>query len=1142
MKINLLLALLCKYTCKLYEFNRLNRIMKVTIVCMIIALFPIKAANILSQNAIVTIPSQSLSVEELISLVENQTDYLFLYSEKEIDLTRKVNVNAKATPVHEVLNQSFSNTDISYSFNEDYISLRKKADEGKLQDNIKYITGIIVDDLGEPLAGVSVFEKGTTNGTITDLDGNYSLRVSDEKAVIVYSFIGYSTREITVGNQTSFNIALKEDTQLLDEIVVVSYGTQKKREITGAITNIKASALSDLPVGQVGQKLQGQVAGVQVNQTTGVPGQGMTFRVRGAASISNSSEPLIVLDGMPLSTGLNNINPDEIETFSVLKDAAATSLYGSRAANGVILITTKRGKSGKLTVSLNANAGIQSLKGLKNMEIMNGQEFAQFKKEYYQDRLLYEGKEIPQAAIDKYWEPEKYGKGTDWYDLLTRTGVMQSYTLNLTGGNEKFSSATSLGYFKQEGVIKNSEFERISLRSNNDYKVNDRIKVGLNIAPVLQIFQNTNTDGDRQILSGAMIADPTNSPWDEDGNLVLALGSPDMFSSVNWLNAINDRKDETRVLTLLASAFADVDIWNGLKYKFQLSTDLQARRARKWTPSHATGGWSSAPTPTSDPSAEYNTENYYTWTIDNMLTYDKTFGDHSLGLLAGYSAQKYSQERQTLKGSQFPDNTIPWVSAGATRIGNLGLDEWSVASFLARADYNYKGKYMLQVNFRNDGSSRFGSDAKYANFPSVSAGWVISDESFMDPLRNVMNYLKLRASYGITGNYSIGNYSHAASIAGTDDKNMYDYVFGGTIAQGKAQNIIGNASLTWEETSQFNIGLDFGFLNDRIFFMYDYYDKTTDGMLSDINIQKSSGFSKIVGNIGEFHAWGHEFTLESRNLIGALKWKTNMNVSFNRNKVIRLGYNDTPMGGLSNLFEVSSLIVGQPIGVFTGLVFDGLYLTQEELDSQPKHTTSEIGTVRYKDLGGPNGVPDGKIDVYDKTVIGDPNPKMQFGITNEFSWKRFDLSLLFTGQIGGDIYARCFENFLNLDGVFNVLKEVKDRWRSPENPGNGKIQRTLSGKTELSRASNDLWVYDATQLTLRNVTLGYTLPLKENRYINHARFYVTAQQLFVLSKYPGPNPEVNSTTDNELRWNGMGIDRSVYPIPRTFSIGCNLTF
>lgn len=1122
------------------ELKKLFCIMKLVFFFLLLSSNLVWAGTTYAQLTSLNLELKNVTLEEVFDAIRKQSEFEFFYNNDQVNTSVKVSVKAKNADIYAVLEQALPNI-YEYKINDRYILVNKRRETAPVlspepPQTKRTITGQVIDKDGEAIIGANIVEKGTTNGTVTDIDGRFSLNV-DNEAVLQISYIGYISEEVLVGEKEEINLVMIENVRQIDEVVIVSYGTQKKREITGSITNIKASSLADLPVGQIGQKLQGQIAGVQINQTTGVPGQGMTFRIRGAASISNSSEPLIVVDGMPISTGLNNINPDEIESFSVLKDAAATSLYGSRAANGVILINTKRGKEGRLTVSLNTNVGIQSLNGLKNMEIMNGQEFAQFKKEYYEDRLLYEGIAIPDAAIEKYWNPEKYGKGTDWYDLLTRTGVMQTYNLSLTGGGDRMTTATTLGYFKQEGVIKNSKFERITLRSNNDYEVNDRIKIGLNMAPIVQIFQNSNTDGDRQILSGAMIADPTNSPWDENGNRVLSLSSPDMFSSVNWLNAIDDRLEETRVLTLLANAFAEIDIWDGLQYKFQFSTDLQGRRFRKWRPSHAQGGWSSAPTPTSDPSAEFNTENYYTWTLDNMLTYDKAFGDHTLGLLAGYSAQKYSQERQTLVGSQFPDNSIPWVSAGATRIGNVGLDQWSVASFLARVDYNYKNRYMLQANLRNDGSSRFGPNAKYAYFPSVSAGWIISDESFMEPLIKTMNYLKLRASYGVTGNYNIGNYSHTVSIASADD-----YVFDGKIAQGKVQNIIGNASLTWEETTQLNIGVDLGFLKDRIFFMYDYYDKTTDGMLSSINIQKSSGFSSITGNIGEFHAWGHEFTVESRNLVGELSWKTNLNVSFNRNKVIRLGLNDTPMGGLTDMFGVSALIVGQPIGVFTGLVFDGLYMNQEELDSQPKHATSDIGTVRYKDLGGPDGVPDGIIDVYDKTVIGDPNPKMQFGLTNEFKWKKFDLSFLMTGQVGGDIYAKCFENFLNLDGVFNVLKEVKDRWRSPENPGNGRIQRTLSGKTELSRSSNDLWVYDGTQLTLRNVTLGYTLPVKENKYIRHARFYITAQQLFVLSKYPGPNPEVNSTTNNELRWNGMGIDRSVYPVPRTFSVGCNLTF
>ena len=454
---------------------------------------------------------------------------------------------------------------------------------------------------------------------------------------------------------------------------------------------------------------------------------------------------------------------------------------------------------------------------------------------------------------------------------------------------------------------------------------------------------------------------------------------------------------------------------------------------------------------------------------------------------------------------------------------------------IGRVNYSFKDRYLLQATFRRDGCSRFGAGNKYANFPSVSAGWIASDEAFMEPVTPVMNYLKIRASYGLTGNYNLGSdYRHLANIG------KADYVLGGTLAPGKAMSNIGNNMLTWEETKQLDLGIDMGFLNDRIYFMYDFYRKKVDGLLYQIDIPYSAGFGNIYSNIGDYKSWGHEITVQSRNLVGDFKWTTNLNLSFNRNEITRLGTNDTPLGGYGDQQDWNRLQVGEPIGVFMGYIFDGVYMTEAEYQSQPKHASSEVGTVRMKDISGPNGVPDGVIDTYDRTIIGDPNPDMLFGLSNEFAWKNFDLSILLTGQIGGDIIDATRENTLNLDGVFNVLKEVKDRWRSPENPGNGLIPKTKSGTTELYRFNHSGWVYDATYLTIKNITLGYTVPLPQNQYISKLRFYFTAQQLATFTKYPGMNPEISN--NNSLSWNGLGVDRTTYPIPRTFSIGCNITF
>ena len=991
------------------------------------------------------------------------------------------------------------------------------------------LSGRVIDAKGEPIPGANISVKGTTIGTITDMDGNFSIDVNPNQ-ILTISFIGYETKTIPVSNQKTLNVVLQETVNQLDELVVVSYGTQKKRDLTGSVSKIDAGELESFPVGQFAQKLQGQVAGVQINQSTGQPGKGMGFRIRGAASINGGSSPLFVVDGIPINMDLSSINPDEIETFSILKDAAATSLYGSRAANGVVLITTKRGKQGKTQVDVNASFGIQTLKGLKTPDVMNGEEFAQYKKEYYEDAARYEG--YTGGVPEQYQNPSQYGTGTNWYDLLTRNAATQNYSISVTANKDKFNTAIVLGYFRQDGVMYNSNFERYSLRANNDYQVNDRLKLGLNIAPTLQIKNNQNTDGGWQILSAAFLADPTVNPYDENGEPILSLNSPGMFPQPNWIRVLHEKTSKTQDLALLSNAFAELDIWNGIKYKFQAGFDLGAKNYRDFTPSTAGGAMFTAPPQKA--SGQYNTNFHYSWTIENMLMYNHKFENHNIDALVGYSAQKYSNEYNQLTATDFPSDDIPWMGAGATKNGDNNIEQWALASVIARANYSFKDRYLLQATFRRDGCSRFGAGNKYANFPSISAGWIVSDEAFMEPVTNVMNYLKIRASYGLTGNYNIGNYRYIAGVS------TYNYVLGGSLAPGKGLGNLGNNALTWEETKQLDLGVDIGFLNDRIYLMYDYYNKKVDGLLYQVDIPRASGFSNIYSNIGDYKAWGHEITLQSRNLVGDFKWTTNLNIAFNRNEITKMGTNNTPKGGYSNQEDFNRLAVGEPIGIFMGYVFDGVYMTEEEFNSQPKHASSEIGTVRMKDVSGPNGVPDGIIDNNDRVKIGDPNPDFIYGMTNEFSWKNFDLSILISGQVGGDIINSNYEHTLNIDGCFNVLKKVANRWHSPENPGDGQVPRTKAGTTELFRFNNSSWVYDASYLTIKNITLGYTIPIKPSQYLSKLRVYVTAQQLVTFTKYPGMNPEIAMNED--MGWNGLGVDRTTYPVPRTFSIGCNISF
>lgn len=994
----------------------------------------------------------------------------------------------------------------------------------------KKVSGVVYDTNGDPAIGANVIVKGTTNGTITDMDGKYTLEVP-ANAILQISYIGYNTQEIPVGNKTTINVNLKEDTQALDEVVVVAYGTQKARSVTGAMSKLDASELSDMPVSQIGEKLQGKFSGVQINQANGEPNGGLVIRVRGAASINGGNEPLVVIDGFPTTSGLASISPDEIENITVLKDAASASLYGSRAANGVILVTTKSAKgvsAGKPRIDFSAYFGIDKVSNQGRPDLMNAQEFAQFKKEYYEDQALYEG--YTGGVPECYQNPQAVGKGTDWFDVLLQDAITQNYNLGLSAAGEKFKSAVNINYNAKEGVILNTYSNRFAARANNVYEASDRVSFGLNVSGSYTVGQLTDgLGGGRNIIGSAMLMDPQLKYKNDDGTYPIAYTQPGMFANANYYLVLTQRQNPSKTFRGTVNAYTDIKIIDGLKYRLSANADLANNSRSNWIPSSANGGMFSAPPQPAKGS--YHTSNYVNWLLENTLTYNKTIAnDHNLDILVGYTTQKNTQENARIDASDYPDDELPWFGTAITRTGNSDADKWgswAMISYLGRLNYDYKEKYILSVAFRRDGCSRFGSNAKFANFPSVSVGWIASDEPFMEKYDKV-SHLKLRGSYGLVGNYNIGNYTYLASIG------SYNYVTDGSITAGRALSRIGNNELTWETTKQMDFGVDLGLFNDRVFLVYDYYRKYTDGLLYQINIPYSSGFSDIQSNIGEFHFWGHEISLETKNMVGAFKWNTKINVSIDRNKAAKLGTNDTPIGGNQNQEDYNRTAVGKPLGMFYGYIYDGVFMTEAEYEAGPKHASSMVGTVRMKDLNGDN-----KIDMDDRTFIGNPNPDFTFGITNEFSWRDFDASLLLTGSVGNDIIDGTLEWTENIDGVFNVLKGVANRWRSLENPGDGQVPRTRTGTTELFRYNNSRWVSNGSYLRVKNLTIGYTVPIKKNPYVKGLRVYASGQNLLTWTGYKGMNPEVSSRGASGLY---QGVDITAYPVARTFSLGVNVKF
>ena len=999
------------------------------------------------------------------------------------------------------------------------------------------VTGTVTSaDDGFGLPGVNVVVKGTTNGTVTDFDGKYSINVQDANATLVFSYIGFTKQEIPLNGESVVNASMTEDATALEEVVLVGYGTQIKRQVTGSVQTIDAQELADLPVSQVTQKLQGKLAGVQINQTTGKPGQGMSVRIRGQLSVSGGSDPLYVIDGFPISGGINSLNPDEIEDITILKDAASTSLYGSRAANGVVLITTKNGTPGETNVSFNTSTGIQQVPQRGRIDMMNAVEFAQFKKEYYEDQ----GDPVPEI----FQNPSQYeGKTNDWYDALLRTSPVQNYNLTITSNKDKLRSAVVAGFFKQDGVVINSDYERYSLRANLDYNVSDKVRLGFNIAPSYIKDNTPRSDGDRGvgILFNALHTWPVMPIYNEDGTRTTFNNFPaetgNIFSYANWLTSAEQIKNETTNVNILSNAFIEYQPVDGLVIKSSLNAEIYNEKYEFFSPTTATYRIN-VPIPTTS-EAIWEDQRDFSYLNENLATYTKSFGDHNFSLLGGFSYQKFRRDFGRVAANNFADDRLPTIQ-GATNIDRNGtfdqVQEWSLVSFLSRLTYNYQGKYLLTAAIRRDGSSRFGADNRWGNFPSLSAGWIVSDETFMEN-QEAISLLKLRASYGVTGNNNIGNYTQYALI-----NNRVNAAFDDEFAPGSAVSSLSNSNLGWETTKQFDIGLDVSLFNDRLLFIYDYYTKNTTNLLYNVQVPQESGFTNFSDNIGEIKFWGHEFALNTVNTTGKFRWTTNANISFNRNEVVALADGIDRVYGTFHITQV-----GKPFGQFYGHLSDGVYLNQEDLDSSPQVPgRSTVGSIKLIDVNGDGVITRGG-DEDDRAIMGNPFPDFTYGITNTIKYGNFDFSIIGTGSQGNEVLVRHLYSTANLDGVFNLVDGVKYRFRSEENPGRGFYGTTVGGGnvTGIERDwINDRFVADASYFNIRNITLGYTLDGVE-KFFKSARIYGSIQNVHIFTKYwGGPNPEVsvNNEGDGDGGNLSQGVDLSGYPVPRIFSIGLNLNF
>jgi TonB-linked SusC/RagA family outer membrane protein len=1114
--------------------SKLFLTMKLTVLLIIIGCLQLSAKSF-SQT--ITLSTNNAAIEKVFNAIEKQSGYYFFYRYNDIKLAKPVTVALKNASLDEALQQCFKNEPFTYTIENKTIIVNKKdAAASNTAPAPITVTGQVVDKQNQPLPGVNVKIKGTNIGAVTGVDGKFSLQAEDN-AILVFTFVGFKVKEEPVNKRTTINIILEDDNTQLNEVVVVGYGHLERKDVTGAVGTVKMANIKEIKAASVDLKLAGQLAGVTVNQVTGTPGGGVSVNIRGAGSVGAGDDPLYVVDGFPISPGfdqysnpLSTINPDDIENISVLKDAASTAIYGSRGANGVILITTKRAKKGESTVTVNTSTGIQTILPKSKLKMMTASEFAQWRTEAIQDANAVNGTNDP--IPDEYKNPASLGKGTDWFDAVTRVAPMQNYDVTVSNGTEKVRSLFSMGYFNQQGTVLNTGFKRYSLKGNMDANVAKNLTVGLSIAPTYSLRNLQETDGHflSAALSQAYLESPLVPVKQPDGSYTNVVGSPGTFQNVNPVSELVNTTNKRNEFRALANVYADWEIIKGLNIKSTFGVDYQTKSQDYYRPSFL-GGFN---TPNRDGTQQkavgsFTSANSLNWLNENSINYKKTWGNHTLTVLADYSIQQENTHNRFTYGTGFPDDAIRSVGNATIITASAGDEDWRLLSLIGRVNYAYKDKYLLSGSIRRDGSSRFAPGHRWGTFPSVSGGWRISDESFF-PKVPVIDQLKFTASYGLAGNNNVGNYDYIPSV------DQANYTFGGALAPGASiTDQIGNTELGWETTKQLDIGMDLSLLKGRIYLIAEYYNRYTQRMLQYIPIPIVSGYGYALSNVGNVRNRGWEFTLTTKNIAGReFNWSTDLNISFNRNKVLSLGPTPQIYDAPKNDNPTSITKVGLPLGQFYGYIFEGIFQSQAELDKYPHFDGEQVGNIRYKDVNG-----DGVIDGGDQGPIGNPWPKFTFGFNNHLSYKNFDLNIITAGSVGGHVFDMYKQFTTNLDGVFNVEQSVIQRWRSPSQPGAGILPTTVSNTNLARDYYPSYWVESNSYLMVKNIDLGYNFKTK---FSKNFRVYFSAQNAILITGYKGGNPEVGIDGQLGNRSLSPNVNFTGYPVSAVYTLGCNVTF
>lgn len=1109
-----------RYCFKNPRFKQIFRIMRISTFLLMVCVFCSYAGNAHSQNAKVSIRMNNVKLDKILNEIENQTDYLFIYN-NQVDINKITSVKVKNEAVAQVLDRILSGTGINYELEGTHIILTTEAIKDlHAQQQAKTVTGTVTDVSGEPIIGANIRIKGTTTGTITDIDGNFSIK-AEPQSVIEVSYIGYLTQETVINNQKSIRFLLKEDTKTLDEVVVIGYGVQKKADLTGSVANINTEKLNTQSNANIGQALQGKIAGVDIVSQGGAPGSGTRIMVRGIGTLNNAS-PLYIVDGMYMNS-IDHINPNDIASIDVLKDASSAAIYGSRAANGVIIVTTKEGSNteGKPIIDLSVNLGISTAS--KFLDMLDAKGWAEVTTIARQAI----GKPALDMATDLANKPDN-----DWQDIMFRPALMQNYNLSVKGGGKYSTYYTGLGYFNQDGIVKGTNYQRYNIQSKNDYK-RGIFSAGTNL-----IISFSHDKPLHQELRGGMIGTilqsvPTLEKYDDTreggygGTYGDVVNIPHPLAIID--DNIMDRYNEN--VKIFANLYAQIELFKGLKYKLNLTPDFSFERYKNYLNKYDFGLATNSITQLTE--RQRRRRNIL---VENLLTFDRTFGEHKISALAGYTYQDSRFCHIQAYGEGLPQG-LEEIDAATTNRSNEGNSWRSVlTSILGRVFYSYQNKYLFTATIRRDGSSKFGKNNRYGYFPSFSLGWNVAEEKFMENV-HWLDQLKLRGGYGVLGNQEIDNYQYSSTI--TTGINYPDG--NGGLLQGAFPKNFANPDIKWEETAMTNVGIDFMAFNNRLSLTADYYVKNTKDILLTVPIPISSGGANDpIRNAGKIRNNGFEFNLGWMDQPNPdISYGINLIGSFNKNKVIAMGSESGSIkGGSTNQnITTSETKAGYPIGGYWLISTAGYFNSQEEVDAYAKdgkkiQPAAEPGDIKFVDANN-----DGVINDDDRVFQGSPFPDFTFALNGNMRYKNFDLSIGLQGVLGNKIYNATRQTLEDVTKGSNFLASCLDYW-TPENKNASHPRLTWDDPNRNTRAESDRYLENGSYLRLRSVQLGYTFPQTWFKgAIQHARVYINAENLFTITSYSGYSPDVNA--DNA---NYRGFDNFIYPTNRTFMLGLNVTF